>query len=205
MEMRMGFIEAIDFNSSVFNVSPQMPFIAEKNMQGLSVHVGFEYYFSQLGIGIRYIPNLRYDYIHGNTDFANSRPTGSGNAFIAPEQPDTKEIIIDHSFQILRYFNKRKDKILPPYYGFGLTLVNTGKDFYYKEGSFEYDGITYVGIEDPIYYNIEFTTYDLFVAFPFKKLFYISPNIHYIPSGHPTNPRKRFMSFGIKVHYNWGI
>jgi hypothetical protein len=78
-------------------------------------------------IAVEYYPSLRYDYTHHISDPKDKKLINviNGDSVFTNNNPiEVKEFIVDHNFNF--YFSKKVK------YGFGLSIINTGKGFYYE-------------------------------------------------------------------------
>jgi len=99
--------------------------------------------------------------------------------------PIVKRFLIDHNINLMRQF---WGKVI----GIGLTVVNSGASYDYQARS------SIIKTHD-----IEFKTYNAFVAFPLKKIFNLELKALYIPRGFPVGVTRKYMMFSIRVYYKF--
>ena len=172
----------------------QIPYNYEKNIQGASLNPSINIYIRPAQLAIEYAPNLRYDHLYNvwsdschlmQLDF-NPRPVCH---YLLLDE--VKGFIIDHNFNFFIRLGKSKDK-RKTRVGFGLSLVNSGKDF------------TSQNDYGQVYWNLAFTTYNLALQIPIKKHFTVEPKVLYIPQDFPDGPAQRYLSFSLRTFYNFG-
>ena len=170
----------------------RIPYSYEKNIQGVSLNPSVNIYIRPARLAIEYAPNIRYDHLYNVWSDSCHLMQLEFNPRPACHYPLLEEVtgfIIDHNFNFFIRLgeskNKRKTRV-----GFGLSLVNSGKDFTSQNGQ--------------NYWNLAFTTYNLALQIPIKKHFTVEPKALYIPQDFPDNPAQRYLSFSLRTFYSFG-
>jgi len=164
----------------------------ERNVQGFSLNIGIQYQLSN-SVFLEYYPNLRYDVTHSTYDSKYDRlvlVTSAGDSSFVNGHPIyEKSFLIDHNFNIIRKIGRKS-------FGFGMTIVNTGKTINYPLNHRS---------PNPIikHQNIEFKTYNAFVTIPLKKIFSLEFKALYIPRDFPWNVSEKYIMYSMRVYYRF--
>ena len=169
----------------IIPADPRVPYNYEKNVQGLALNLGLQIYIFE-SIAIDYYPSLRYDYITHSFDPSKDRLLNviNGDSVFGNDSPIyVKEFIVDHNFNILI----KKGNIE---YGVGVTVVNYNKGFHYEN-------------PNPLYHNIEFLTYNVFINIPINKALMLEMKALYVPKDFPENPYEQYMMYSLRAYYKF--
>lgn len=176
------------FNFKNVSVPSADPYSYEKNVQGLSLNIGVQFFVFDR-IAIEYIPNIRYDVtktVRGNLLRKELiRISNQGDSlFINFYSPDTykKELIFDHNINLIRY----SDLI----YGFGVSIVNSNKSIFYENP---------VGVRRSL--SLEFITANAIIVFPLRKSLNLELKALYVPKNFPEDRTNDFMMYSIRAYY----
>lgn len=125
--------------------------------------------------GFEYNARLRHDYIHGNHDILNRKVL-----------PDTKGFLLDHNFNL---YIKRNITC-----GAGFSIVNSGTGYWF---------------ENPVgtrrFHRIEFSTYNVFVGFPVKKIIDLEIKAQYVPNDFPSNRKEEYIMYSLRAYYTFDL
>lgn len=194
LDLRAGFINVLNFDP-VIKANPAIPFIGEKNIQGLGLNLGLETMLFR-DLYFMYKARLRYDYIKSNSAFPTGSNNGSGSSFVGTELQDSKAFLIDHSLRVLIDPKFRRVNRV----GLGYSIINTNKIISEPPQEYIIDDVTYV--VEGFNQSIQFETLDVFFWLTTYKALSITTTFHYILKGHPTDPNKNFLSFSLGAVYS---
>ncbi len=158
------------------------PYSYEKNIQGLSLNIGFQFNLTNK-IAVEYYPNLRYDEIYSVTnskEFTGTIGPNGDSAFVSTDHSYIKSFLIDHNFNLI-YRNKIS-------YGIGVTIINHNKS---------YEFINPI----PRTHDIQFTSYNALVNFELMENTKLEVKILYAPSGFPYNEDLSVMMYSLRLYY----
>jgi hypothetical protein len=169
----------------------RIPYNYEKNIQGISLNPSINIFIRPARIAIEYAPNLRYDHLYNvwsDSCHLIQSESGSRPMCYYPLLEEVNDFIVDHNFNLFVRLGENKDK-RKTRIGFGLSIVNSGKDFTSQNGQ--------------NYWNLSFATYNLALQIPIKKHFIVEPKVLYIPREFPYNPMRRYLSFSLRTFYTF--
>lgn len=153
-----------------------VPFVYERNIQGIGFSPSISVLSKKSKIGIDYTLNLRYDYIY----------------HVFATNQNINDIITNNYLSIYKVLNRTNNKSKNHIVGVGYGIINTRKNFIFNN--------TCSGNKRELF-DLQFSVIDLHYQFPIREKIFIEPKVNITTSGHPINKESQYVFYGIRVGY----
>ncbi len=153
-----------------------VPFVYEKNIQGVGFSPSISILSKKSRLGIDYTLNLRYDYIY--------------HIFGANRQ--INEVITNNYFSVYKILNNKNKVLTNPILGVGYGIINTRKEFVFDN--------TCSGNSEELF-DLQFSVLELYYQIPIGKSIFVEPKVNVTTNGHPINRKSQYAFYGLRVGY----